>query len=235
MATLDEIVSNIQDILQDPAYADNKIVDKINLSLQGIAAGIRMPDGSISPPLSDLYDIGTVNSSITLPYVLLPSDYQRNVFNVYDSAFTKIPGPRGGDYYAFTRFMKQVNNLSLAETGEIYMVCVKGSKLYYQGIPSASTVIGLHFYRRPLTLALDGDIPEGIPDHLQLSLLTHRVLMSIFGEKIEDGQDNSGIGTKYHTSKFYEYMIQLCDFIGVDSEPQYYGEDSDYDAGRCDG
>jgi len=235
MATLSSIVNAIKGVLQDPAYTDPVLVDHINEAIQNIAAGIRLPNGEISPPLPDLYCSDELNTDITLPYISLPSNYQRNVFKVYDNTLYEILPPRGGDYYAYGRFLKQINQLNLRETGEIYRVCVKGLNLYYQGIPSVSTILGVHYCRKPVLLTLDGDIPEGIPDHLQESILKHYVCKNIFGEKIEDGQDNKGIGTTYHTTKFYEDMNGLVDFIGRDSEPMYYGSDEGEDRGRCDG
>jgi len=234
MATLDEIVASIQDSLQDTAFAREILVPKINTSLQSIAAGVRMPNGEVSPPLPDLYAFGTVNTSITLPYVSLPADYQRNADKFYDSSFYQLASPRGGGYYAFNRFLGQISNKSLAETGSIYLVAVKGTRIYYQGIPAASTVIGLHYYRKPATLALDGDIPEGLPDHLAEDLLKHAVCMKVYGE-IEDGQFNRGIGVQQHTAQFFSLMVNLCDFIGpADASPQYYGDGGYVDAGVCD-
>lgn len=227
MTTLSALVSAIDEIIQDSAY---NLVDRINDAVTAISAGIVMPDRSISPPLPDLYTFGTVNTSITLPYVSLPADYQRKVMLVYDATNYKISPPNGGDYYAYGLFLKQINNLSLAEAGSIYNVCVKGTKIYYQGIPSVSTTIGLHYYRKPTAMALDGDVPDGIPDHLAKRLIKHHVCKEIFGDGLEDGQDNAGTGFKYHTGKFFEAMAELVDFIPVDAEPQYYG-DSDDDGG----
>jgi hypothetical protein len=67
-------------------------------------------------------------------------------------------------------------------------------------------------------------------------ILKHRVLAEIFGSKIEDGQDNKGIATAYHTTKFMEAMVSLCDFIGpADATPEYYGSGGDYvDGAVCD-
>lgn len=235
MPNLSSLVIAIQELLQDSAYTDEIVIDRINEAVLNIAAGIRMPNGQISPPLPDLYKYDTVNTSISLPYVSLPSDYQRKVFNVIDDTHYQILSPRGGDYYAFNRFLKQINDMSLAESGSIYRVCVKGTKLYYQGIPATSTVLGVHYYRKPDTLVLDGDIPEGIPDHLQSDIIKHYVCKSIFGERIEDGQDNTGVGAKYHTGQFFEDMQNLIDFIGIDAEPEYYGTGGFEDRGVVDG
>jgi hypothetical protein len=231
MATLREIVDAIEEIVQDDSY---NLITRINDAMNDISNGIIMPDKSISPPLPDLFMYGTVNTSITLPYVPLPADYQRGLFKVYDSANERIAPPTGGNYNSFALFLKQASNLSLLEVGSIYAVCVKGTKLYYQGIPTVSTTLGLHYYRKPAVMALDGDVPDGLPLSLAKRLLVHYVCKEIFGAGLEDGQDNVGVGVKYHTSKFYEVMAALIELIPVDAEPQYYGSDDFVDAGVCD-
>jgi hypothetical protein len=234
MPTLSTLVSSIEDILQDPAYPPERLIDRINDALQHIAGGIRMPDGQTSPPLPDLYSYGVVNTSTTLPYVSLPADYQRKVSLVYLDGKYRINPPRGGDYYAFKLFTNQISNKGFAETGTIYRVAIKGKNIYYQGIPAVSTTIGVHYYKKPDILALDGDEPEGIPEHLAGGLIKHYVIMNIFGEAVEDGQDNTGIGNKYHAGKFYAYMTDLLDYIGIDGEPEYYGSGGFEDRGVCD-
>ena len=232
--TLSSLIAAIQDILQDSAYTTTKIAELINDAVNSIAAGIRMPNGQISPPLPDLFTMLTVTTSLTLPYVSLPINYQRKVMNVYDSSGSRIAPPSGGGYYAFALFLKRVNNFNLTEAGSVYRVCVKGSKLYYQGIPTTATTLGVHYYKRPTPMVTATDEPDGIPEHLQLRLIKHHVCKEIFGEAIEDGQDNAGIGTKYHTAKFFEAMTDLVDFIGIDATPQYYGFDDGEDGAICD-
>jgi len=238
MATLDKIVLSIQDVIKDDELsAETKVIQEINDAVQNIAAGIRMPPemgGGISPPLVDLYAWKTLQTSVNSPFISLPDDYQRNVFRVFDDTLEKIEPPVGGDYYAFTRFLKQIQYSDFSETGEVYRVCIKGRSLYYQGIPASPYTLGIHYYRKPAILALDGDVPEGIPEHLQQSIIKHYVCKELFGEKIEDGQDNKGIGTKYHTQKFFEDMCDLIDYVGRESEPMYYGDGGTQDRGACD-
>jgi hypothetical protein len=232
---LNTLTNAIQDILQDSAYSNPKVESLINDAVTAIAAGIRMPDGSVSPPLPDLFTISTVTTVAGLAYASLPVNYQRGLANVYDSSGVRISHPRGGDYYSFNLFLRQANHKALMETGSVYMVCVKGTKLYYQGIPTAVATLGLHYYKKPTTMVTATDEPDGIPEHLQLRLIKHYVLKEIFGEAIEDGQDNKGMGVKYHTGKFFEAMTDLVDFIGIDATPTYYGGDDFEDLGACDG
>ncbi len=235
MTTLSSHVSSIQDILQDDAYTDQNIVDQINDAVKTIAGGIRMPNGQISPPLPDLFAYGTVSTSTTLPYVSLPTNYQRRVFGAYDSTNYKINPPTGGNYYSFALFMRIITKMDLSETGSIYAVAVKGTKIYYQGIPTASTTIGLHYYRTPVDMALDGDTPDGIPDHLQSRLIKHYVLKEIYGDMLEAGVAEPSRGMQYHEGKFYSAMTDLVDFIGIDAVPEYYGGGGGEDLGACDG
>lgn len=80
--TLEELTEELcgtdgtQGVLQDSSYYAG-ITTRINDVVTAIAAGIRMPSGIISPPLPDLFDTDTVTTSTTLPYVTLPTDYQR--------------------------------------------------------------------------------------------------------------------------------------------------------------
>lgn len=235
MTTLSQLITTIDKIIADPAYSEPIIVDAINQAILNIAAGIRLPNGQISPPMPQLYTYGTVTTDVIVPYVSLPSNYQRNIFNILDISKYTIPPINGGDYYSFSKFLNQSSKQDLSETGSVYRVCIKGKKLYYQGIPSSSVTLGLHYYRIPDTLSLDQDVPECFPDHLQLNLIKHYVCKEIYGEKLEDGQDNVGVGVKYHSSKFIESLMTLVDFIGIDAEPTYYGFNDFADAGICDG
>jgi len=233
MPTLSSLITVIQDILQDSAYTNEKVPALINAQVLKITAGIRMPDGSISPPLPDLMDYDTVTTT-ALAYVSLPSDYQRKVFMILDSSGNRIEPPRGGDYYAFSLFLKSLSDKRMTESGSVYRVAVKGTKLYYQGIPTTAEALGLHYYRKPVDMALDGDVPDGIPEHLAEDLIKHGVIKDEYGDKIEAGVTEPSRGMQYHTNKFFEAMTNLIDFIGVDGEPQYYGEGSSEDAGICD-
>lgn len=235
MATLSELVAAIQNIVQDSrTYTEPVIVKRINEAVNAIAGGIRMSNGQVSPPLPDLFTYSTIDTSATLPYVALPATYQRNVISIYDSSGNKFSAPSGGGYYAFSRFLEQAADKRLTEAGSVYLVSIKGSKLYYQGIPTVAETIGLHFYRKPVDMALDGDVPDGLPDHLSMRLVKHYVCKEILGEAIEDGQDNAGVGVKYHTVKFNDAMTDLIDFVGIDAVPEYYGTDGVYDLGACD-
>jgi len=223
-----------QGILQDSSlYAG--ITDRINLAVSGIAGGIRMPDGGTSPPLPQLYDMQTVTTSTTLPYIALPVTvghvYQRHVFMVADSNGNQIYGPRGGNYYSFALFMRKVGLKDLTQAGGVDIVVVRGNRLYYQGIPSVGQVLTLHYYRAPVDMALITDVVDGIPDAFATRLIQHYVCKECFGEGLEDSDASRKAGYSYHTARFFEAMTDFIDFIGTaDAVPEYFGTDeSEYD------
>lgn len=225
MANLEEIRNSIIRVLNDSDYVDTDIDELINDALQAVAGGVLMPNGSISPALPDLYATDTLQTSTTNPYVDLPDDYQRNVFYISDSSDMRIHPVKGGGYYSFGLFMNASIKKDLSLPGIVLTACVKGTKLYYQGIPSAAEDINIQYYRKPATMTLSTDEPEGLPSHLAKPILKHYVLKEIFGEGIEDGEDSSGKGQAYHEKKFYEAMETMIRSLpDSDDEPAYYAE-----------
>jgi len=219
MATLAQLTSAIDSVIQDDSYSD--FTDRINDAVNNIAGGIRMPDGGTSPPLPDLFTTATISTTVNA-YADLPTDYQRGVFFVVDSSGDRINPVDGGNYYSFMLFLNGCYKKDLTETGQVTRTCVRGRKLYYQGIPSAAADLMVMYYKTPTAMINEGNEPEGIPEHLQKRLIKHYVCKEIFGEGLEDGAEARGVGTKYHEGKFYDAMIDLIDFVGIDAEPEYY-------------
>jgi hypothetical protein len=193
--------------------------------MQTIAGGVIIPStGDISPPLPELYTTDIVSTDTSEPFTDLPTNYQRNIFYVSDGANFRIHPVNGGDYYSFNLFMNTAIKKNLSLVGMVTTVCVKGNRLYYQGIPSNPTDLTIQYYRKPAVMTTDSSSPEGLPSHLAKPLLKHWVCKEIFGEGIEDGEDSGGRGSVYHEKKFYEAMETLIRFIGEDAEPSYYGQ-----------
>ena len=234
MSTLATLTTSIESIIQDDSITD--ITNRINDCISMIAAGVRMPDGQISPPLPDLYSMSTVDTTENA-YVSLPVTYQRNVFMVVDDNGDRIFAPNGGDYYSFMLFLKHVEKKDLSESSSVYRVCVKGSNLYYQGIPSVAETLAIHFYRLPVDMSEGTNTPDGIPSHLQNRLIVNYVAGDIMGGQIEDGENSLKMGATYHINEFYKAMTDFIDFVGIqDAEPSYYASGNDFfeDGAICD-
>ena len=205
----------------------------INNAVTRIAAGIRLPDGRTSPPLPDLYSTATIATSTTLAYKALDATYQRNLILVSDSNDDRVPPPKGGDYYSFNTFLRKAAYKDLSESGEIYMCCVKGSNLYYQGIPSASVNLLTYFYRKPVDMSGDDSTPDGIPEAFQMDLIKHYTLREFFADYVGEEYaektfaDKMMAKVKIHEKRFFDAMIDMIDFIGEEGEPIYFATDAE--------
>lgn len=222
MATFLELQAAILDVSKNhyiQTASDITLASRINKAVTEIAGGIRLPNGQTSSPLPELYSSGTVATD-TVAYKSLPATYQRNIFLIADNGGDRIAPPKGGDYYSFMLFLNSIQEKDLTETGSIYAVCVRGTNLYYQGIPSSSENLTVHFYRKPVDMSDNTDTPDGIPTQFQERVVKHYVCRQLANEMV-DGTDKMA---NYHETEFYKAMIDLQDFVGIDSEPAYYGE-----------
>lgn len=213
--------------------SDIQLAFRINNAITEITGGLRLPNGQISSPLPELFSFQIIETNISSAYIPLPDTYQRNVFLVIDENKDKIPPPKGGGYYSFGLFLNRINNQDLSETGDIYIACVKGTNLYYQGIPQSEKNITVFFYRKPVPMISDDDTPDGIPSHLQIRLIKHYIGRQLSFEMV-DGTERMA---NYHNVEFWNAMRDLQDFIGeTDATPVYYQSNGlDYtDGGICD-
>jgi hypothetical protein len=229
MSTLSSLVENIDKIVQDTdEYPEIVLANLVNDAVNTIAAGVRLLDGRISPPLPDLYKITTVYTTVHA-YLDLPGTHQRNVFLVADSSGNRIAPPKGGDYYSFMLFLNSLIKKDLSETGSVLKVCVRGKRLYYQGIPSVQESLTIHHYRKPVRMTGGGNVVDGIPEHLTKRLVVNYVISDIMGSQIEDGEGSAKAGAAYHQAEFHKALIDLADFIGEpDAEPMYMAGDDNF-------
>mgnify|MGYP001815683839 CR=1 FL=1 len=238
MATLREIDYSIRYNMHEGLYDPVDVLLRINNAVTRIAAGIKLPDGRVSPPLPDLYSSGTVATGSGVAVVSLPSTYQRNLFNVVDSNKDRVPPPNGGDYYSFQMFTRRSRYKDLSETGSVYMACVKGTNLYYQAIPSSSVNLGVYFYRKPVPMSAKTDEPDGIPEEYALDIVKNYVLADVYGDHLGHQDKAKEISPKFfadkrqlHLQRVYEIADEMMQFVGeAEGDPEYYA----YEEGRYD-
>jgi len=233
MPTLTELTTSITDVSKNHYIQTASCVSlasRINEAVTTISAGMRMPDQTISPPLPELHSSIAVATTVNA-YASLPATYQRNVFYIVDKNGDELFAPVGGDYYSFVLFLRDITEKDLSGTGSITNVCVKGNRLYYQGIPSVSENITVMFYRKPVEMTLGSDTPDGIPEQFQTRLIKHYVGRQLANEMVDGLPDKAN----YHENEFILAMRDLIDFIGIDAGPEYYNSSSSFvDRGVCD-
>ena len=166
MATFAELIERTDILVQDPSLTD-MLGDFINQGVAEIAGGMQSVLGSwLTPPLPLLFTIDTVATSTSAAYVDMPEEFHRGLQMVVASSGREI-----SIEHSFIEFTETYPLLN--KTGNISAAVEHGNKLYYQGIPVNSETLTLHFYRKPVNMVLDADTPDGIPEHLQILLLTN--------------------------------------------------------------
>ena len=173
MATFESLISQVNVLIADDSLT-NLFGDFINQGVSEIAGGIpSLLDGianplpnSLTPPLPELFTIGTVTTSINAAYVTMPTNFQRDLQFVAASKGYEIDIAE-----SFINFVETYPLLN--KTGGISEVIEHGKKLYYQGIPTVSETVTLHYYRKPVAMVASNSTPDGIPEHLQVSLLVN--------------------------------------------------------------
>ena len=77
---------------------------------------------------------------------------------------------------------------SLDSEGDVVDVALEGSVLWYQGIPTMATPLLILYYKSPVELVFDADIPADIPPHLHRETIVRKAA-SILYDFIEDGEE----------------------------------------------
>ena len=198
MATFAELIARTNLIIQDSSLL-TELGNFINQGVYEIAGGMQSALGDwITPPLPDLFSIDTVNTSTTDAYIDMPEEFHRNLQLVVSENGSAIDIEHS--FIDFTDTYPLLNKI-----GSISAVIEHGKKLYYQGIPAVSEELTLHFYRKPIAMVDDDDIPDGIPEHLQMNLLSYYAAWKAFSF-IEDGIEADSINVKRYMDLFYSNL-----------------------------
>ncbi len=151
MPTQAELISRVQAILRDSSVAAATVLGYLNEGQGAIAGGLKLPEGMMSNPLPELLVNTALTSSITLPYISLPtaagSAYQRLLHMLISST-------QDSEISLLTSWKDYVRrDVKLDDTGSIDRAIVRGKRLYYGPIPSSAESLVAHYYRKPVDMA----------------------------------------------------------------------------------
>lgn len=215
MATFTELKNKVDVLVDNPAVTNllggfiNQGVSEIAGGMPSLLDGIDNPlPNSLTPPLPELFTIGTVNTSTTVAYVAMPLNFQRDLQFVSSSTGSEIDIA-----HSFIEFAETYPLLN--KSGRISEVVEHGKNLYYQGIPTAAETLTIHYYRKPVDMALDTDVPDGIPDHLQISLLVNFAAWKAY-ERLEENLE----GQTPNTDKYKRFFMEAMRILEL-SIPSY--------------
>ena len=215
MATFADLKTRADVLVDNPAVT-NLLGGFINQGVNEIAGGIpSLLDGidnplpnSLTPPLPELFTIGTVTTSIVAAYVDMPVNFQRDL-----QLAVSYTGSEIDIAHSFIEFAETYPLLN--KSGRISEVVEHGKKLYYQGIPTVAETVTLHYYRKPVAMVLDADVPDGIPDHLHISLLVNFAAWKAY-ERLEENLE----GQTPNTDKYKRFFMEVMRILEL-SIPSY--------------
>jgi hypothetical protein len=210
-----ELISRVEEVVQDPSYTQDEILGYLNEGLVDVAAVVKLPD---------LLTNDTVTTATDAASVSLPSDYHRGLFQVYSVTREHLikEGRRLEDA---KRFFSR--HPGLDRIGDVFDVAVSGKKLWYQAIPDAQETLRLFYYRLPNQMTSGEDTePDGIPPSFHTMLVSFAA-MKIFN-RIEDGlEPEQKINTNVQASYFQSSKNELAAFLGPEDETPDYVYDED--------
>jgi len=179
MATLTQLRSKVTDVVRDAHLRNISITDYLNRGVTAIAGGMvsAFPgiDGrpTVTPPLPDLF-LNTTIVTITDTYkVVLADTFQRNLQYCCNAAGTELD-----IYGSMVRFSQDYNKFT--STDPVAAVIEQGGYLYYQGAPTSVETLTIHYFRKPVDMSAGTDEPDGLPAHLQHSLLVNYAAYKIY-------------------------------------------------------
>ena len=214
--TLSELISEVQNIVQDAAWSESMITALLNRGLLSVATGVILPDRyQLSPPLSRLYSTGTVTTTLSNDKCDLPADFNRDLIQVVNSDYCNLR--------VYSSFRQFLNENPEQNTGAVRCCSRHGDLLFYRDIPNAVETLTVHYYATPDTLVDSTDIPDCLPEAVQKSLLVGYACSEIFNQ-IEDGLEGQKINTNFWNNEFQLGLVNLGLLMGHDGDPRYYDD-----------
>ena len=154
--------------------------------------------------LPSLRVLGTVTTSLTLPYKALPTGFSGKL-RFIGNTYGKI------SIVALEELLSEYPLLD--KLGDVHIVAVSGSLLYYQGVPTTATVLPILYFQNPPTLTTDIGIPDCIPEFLHREVIVTKAA-AIGYDLIEDGTEGSKPNTSACLGEYAIGLNKLREYIG---------------------
>lgn len=214
-----ELTDTIIEIIADSAF-DSEVPALINEAVLKIASGDMVPGKyELTPPLPDLYTVGTIDTTLSSGICSLPDDFNRDLIQVLNSNSEEIPIMSSA-----RRFLHTYKD---QDAGDVKRCAVQGKRLLYRDIPATAETLTVHYYKTPTTLTETTDEPTEIPTHLHRKLIVGYVCKEIY-DLIEDGIEDPKTNTKHYDAIYQKGLLELEMAIGIDKDPDYYIVEPDY-------
>lgn len=199
MATVEDIIRDVQEEVVDESYPMTRMMTLMNEGCMVVSAGV-FPQwqeiGEICLP--NLETSGTVTATSSQAYASLPSDFQKKIVSVFNE------GNRRWCTLHESVDMLRRYFIGLDNSGTVTDCARSGSNLYYQSMEN--TTLTVRYFKKPTTLTA-GDTPDFLPDHVQLPILRNYILFRM-PTKYTDKLGYNPI------DEFRMYLAQLWGHVG---------------------
>jgi len=176
------MVTEVENIIQDPSYTSDDIKRYLNLALDFAAQQVPLPD------LKRIGTIETVQDQAWVSLSELSGGFSGRLRKCFNSSGTEV------EIYP-TLDLLMLDYAPLTSEGAIEAVAQEGTILWYQKIPVSPETLTLLYYRNPETLVKDSDVPTNYPEFLHKLLFVHGAAFMLF-DQIEDGVEGEKINTR---------------------------------------
>lgn len=213
MLTAPELIAEVRDCALGASYEDSLYLRYLNRGQDRISGMVLLPD---------LATFREIDTDPELPYVTLPTDFQRELQTIR-SLNGKSPVKI---YRSWMEFMRKYPDLDW--TGAwVEVASVRANRLYYQPLVTATDTLTLYYYRLPVPMVnleepgpLDQVTPDGLPSHLADDLLINFAAVEIW--KLIEQDDTQQSNVAKYSQRFNAAMADLLQFVSPpDGDPDY--------------
>lgn len=189
---LGDMVTEVDNIVDDSDFSSADIVGYINQAVQYAAQQVDLPD---------LKKLVTATTVLAQPYTTLTGitgGFSGRILRVSDRSIAIYPNLQLLlDEYVSDDYQ------DLTEAGDVEAIALEGRTLWYQYVPEEETDIVLLIYQNPSTLADNDEEPSDFPDHLHRNLFVHGAAYYMF-DQIEDGLEGAKVNTDSHFMRAFD-------------------------------
>ena len=213
--TSQTLADEVLDKVQDGSFSYDDVVELFNECLMELAGEFLIPD------LEQWRDIYTDPGENNTP---LPSDFHKNLRFCHSITHNRKIRIQG----SVIQMMRWYTNID--RVGPVRQCATKGTRLYYQQVPSEAEQLRVNYFAYPERLRTRNDKPTCLPAHLIDKLLLNYACEELF-DKIEDALEGQKPNTIYYGKKYEEAKARLNDFLGPEErEPQEFTDEINWDA-----
>jgi len=216
---IESLVIEVMSTTLTPDVDEEAILAFLNQGMVVIAGGGDRPH-HLPPvaPLPDLMTTGTVTATVDGSSVSLSSDFQRSVIAVVDAS--------GRELTQIDSYLDFIQRYPKLETGNIEAYCIRGRNLFYA--PSKAEDLTVHYYRRPVDMAVAGAEPDGLPEQFHISVLCAYACWRTY-LKIERGEEGRTPNIDLWNNEYMNGLTDLERYLGPeDARPEQIGDAANY-------